>query len=90
MCKLHGVRLIKGTKIFESMLKNQNLSSLTKHRHKTAKSMPDSVTRATPIKRQMNRLSAKLITVSSPSLYLLLCILGLHMTSFRVIGRHLG
>ena len=28
MCKLHGVRFIKGIKIFESMLKNQNLSSL--------------------------------------------------------------
>ena len=26
MCKLHGVRLIKGIKIFESMLTNQNLS----------------------------------------------------------------
>ena len=26
--KLHGVRFIKGIKIFESMLKNQNLSSL--------------------------------------------------------------
>ena len=31
MCKLHGVRLIKEIKIFESMLKNQNLPShLTK------------------------------------------------------------
>ena len=28
MCKLHGIRFIKGIKIFESMLKNQNLSSL--------------------------------------------------------------
>ena len=26
--KLHGVRLIKGIKVFESMLTNQNLSSL--------------------------------------------------------------
>ena len=25
MCKLHGVRLIKGIEIFESMLENQNL-----------------------------------------------------------------
>ena len=31
MCKLHGVRLIKGIKIFESMLEHQNLPSfLTK------------------------------------------------------------
>ena len=30
MCKLHGVRLIKGIKIFESMPDNQNLSSLLK------------------------------------------------------------
>ena len=28
MCKLHGVRLIKGIKIFESLPKNQNLLSL--------------------------------------------------------------
>ena len=27
MCKLHGIRLIKGIKIFKSMLKNQNLLS---------------------------------------------------------------
>ena len=28
MCKLHGVRLIRGIKIFESMLQNENLPSL--------------------------------------------------------------
>ena len=28
MCKLHGVRLIKGIKIFQSMFKNQNLPLL--------------------------------------------------------------
>ena len=27
MCKLHGVRLVKGIKIFESMPKNQNRPS---------------------------------------------------------------
>ena len=30
MCKLHGVRLIKGIKIFESMPKTKLLSFLTK------------------------------------------------------------
>ena len=29
MCKLHGVRLVKGIKIFESMLKNQNVPDNT-------------------------------------------------------------
>ena len=27
-CKMHGVRLIKGIKISESMFKNQNLASI--------------------------------------------------------------
>ena len=38
MCKMHGVRFIKGIKIFESMFKNQNLPSfLTKQLNITFK-----------------------------------------------------
>ena len=36
MCKLHGVRLIKGIKIFESMLKTKIYRSIS---NKTAKSI---------------------------------------------------